>query len=79
MLPSLVVLALAVNTSQVLVYSQVVLSFGIPFALVPLWILTRRPDVMGAFANSRTSSFFLGLVATLIILLNGYLLYDLLH
>jgi manganese transport protein len=55
-----------------------VLSFGIPFALVPLWLLTRREEVMGAFVNSRTSSFFLGLVTTLIILLNSYLLYDLL-
>jgi manganese transport protein len=79
MLPALIVLGLGLPATGSLVISQVVLSFGIPFALVPLWILTRRPDVMGAFANSRTSSFFLGLVATLIILLNGYLLYDLLR
>ncbi|MCW2600380.1 MAG: divalent metal cation transporter [Frankiales bacterium] len=78
MLPALIVLGLGLPATGSLVISQVVLSFGIPFALVPLWMLTRRQDVMGAFVNSRTSSFLLGLVATLIILLNGYLLYDLL-
>ena len=41
MLPSLIVLALAVNTSQALVYSQIVLSFGIPFALIPLLLITQ--------------------------------------
>jgi manganese transport protein len=78
MLPALIVLGLGLPATASLVISQVVLSFGIPFALVPLWLLTRREEVMGAFVNSRTSSFFLGLVTTLIILLNSYLLYDLL-
>jgi manganese transport protein len=51
MAPALVVLAAGVNPTSALVLSQVVLSFGIPFALVPLVLLTSRPDVMGAYAN----------------------------
>ncbi len=53
MLPALIVLAVGVNPTDALVLSQVVLSFGIPFALVPLVVLTGRRDVMGAFANGR--------------------------
>ena len=48
MLPALVVLGLGLPATASLVISQVVLSFGIPFALVPLVVLTRRADVMGA-------------------------------
>ena len=53
MLPALVILAVGVNPTGALVLSQVLLSFGIPFALVPLVVLTGRRDVMGAFANGR--------------------------
>jgi manganese transport protein len=53
MLPALVVLATGVNATDALVLSQVVLSFGIPFALVPLVVLTSRRDVMGAQVNGR--------------------------
>jgi manganese transport protein len=51
MVPALVILALGVSTTDALVFSQVVLSFGIPFALIPLVLLTSRRDVMGAQAN----------------------------
>jgi manganese transport protein len=51
LLPALAVLALRLPPIDILVISQVVLSFGIPFALVPLVWLTRRTDVMGALAN----------------------------
>ena len=51
MIPALVVLAIGVSPTSALVLSQVVLSFGIPFALVPLLLLTRRKDVMGAHVN----------------------------
>ena len=51
MLPALVILAVGVGTTDALVLSQVVLSFGIPFALVPLVVLTGRRDVMGAHVN----------------------------
>ena len=50
-LPALIVVALGVNVTQVLIFSQVVLSFGIPFALVPLVILTARKSVMDVYAN----------------------------
>ena len=53
MIPAFVVVALGVDPSRTLVLSQVVLSFGIPFALVPLVWFTSRRDVMGALVNSR--------------------------
>jgi manganese transport protein len=53
MLPALVVLGLGLPPTSSLVISQVVLSFGIPFALVPLLALTRRADVMGPLVNRR--------------------------
>jgi manganese transport protein len=51
MLPALVILALGASTTGALVFSQVVLSFGIPFALIPLVVLTSRREVMGGLAN----------------------------
>jgi manganese transport protein len=53
MAPALVVLAVGLNPTSALVLSQVVLSFGIPLALIPLVLLTGRRDVMGVHANSR--------------------------
>ena len=52
-----------------------VLSFGIPFALIPLLLLTRRRDVMGTFVNHRLTTFTTALIAALIIALNVFLLY----
>ena len=52
-LPALVIVAIGVNPSGALVFSQVVLSFGIPFALVPLLLIARKRDVMGALVNPR--------------------------
>jgi len=72
--PALVVLALGVDPTRALVLSQVVLSFGIPFALVPLVLLTRRADVMGALVNRSTTTATAWVVAALIIALNGFLL-----
>ena len=74
MAPALVVLAIGVNATDALVASQVVLSFGIPFALVPMILLTRRGDVMGVFVNRRVTTIVASIVATLIILLNLFLL-----
>ena len=56
MAPALVVLGLGLDPSSTLVLSQVVLSFGIPFALVPLILLTRRADLMGAHVNHRATT-----------------------
>jgi manganese transport protein len=76
MLPALLVLAIGVNPSRALVLSQVVLSFGIPFALVPLVLLTRRRDVMGSLVNRRLTTVVASVVAGLIIALNAFLVYD---
>ena len=57
--------------------SQVVLSFGIPFALVPMILLTRRKDVMGELVNKRgTTVARRRVVAAMIISLNVFLLYE---
>jgi manganese transport protein len=74
MLPALVVLAVGLPITGSLVISQVVLSFGIPFALVPLVVLTARADVMGALANRRLTTAAAAGVAVLITVLNGYVL-----
>jgi manganese transport protein len=75
MLPALVVLELGLPTTASLVISQVVLSFGIPFALVPLVVLTRREDVMGPLVNRRLTTAAASLITVMIIVLNVYLLY----
>ena len=74
MTPALVVLAIGVDPSRALVISQVVLSFGIPFALVPLVLLTRRADVMGSLRNAGATTALASVVALLIIALNVFLL-----
>lgn len=76
MAPALVVLAVGLDPTSVLVISQVVLSFGIPFALVPLILLTRRSELMGALSNRRVTTLVASTVATLIISLNLFLLYE---
>jgi manganese transport protein len=74
MVPALVILALGVDPTWALVVSQVVLSFGIPFALIPLLLLTRRRDVMGELVNRRGTTVVALLVTALILTLNGVLL-----
>jgi manganese transport protein len=68
--PAVVVIAAGVDPTRALVVSQVVLSFGIPFALIPLVLLTRRRDVMGALVNSRTTTVAATAVAAVICVLN---------
>ena len=72
--PALVVLGIGVPPTDALVLSQVVLSFGIPFALVPLLVVARRRDVMGALANPTWLTAFAGVLAWMIIALNVFLL-----
>jgi manganese transport protein len=72
--PALVVLAVQIDTTRALVISQVVLSFGIPFALVPLVLLTRRRDVMGTLVNRPATTVVAGTVAVLITTLNAVLI-----
>lgn len=74
MLPSLIVIAVGLDPTRTLVISQVVLSFGIPFALVPLLMFTRRKALMGVLANHPLTTAVGALVAAVIIALNLYLL-----
>ena len=76
MAPALLVLGLGLDPSRSLVISQVVLSFGIPFALVPLVLLTRRRAIMGALVNRPATTALASVVAGLIIALNGFLLFQ---
>lgn len=75
-LPAMVVIFLGLDPTRTLVISQVVLSFGLPFAVVPLILFSRRRDVMGDLANRRATTAVAVVVAILIILLNLYLLYQ---
>jgi manganese transport protein len=74
MAPAFVVIALTHDITGTLVLSQVVLSFGIPFALIPLVMFTSRKDVMGVLVNRRTTIASAAVVAALISGLNMFLL-----
>ena len=76
MAPALVVLGAGLDPTTVLVISQVILSFGIPFALVPTILLTRRRDLMGALVNRPWTTAAATAVAGVIISLNAFLLYE---
>jgi manganese transport protein len=76
MAPALVVLAIGLDPSRSLVISQVVLSFGIPFALVPLVLLTRRRAIMGALVNRPLTTALASVVAALIVSLNAFLIFQ---
>jgi manganese transport protein len=74
MIPAFVVIAIGLNPTRTLVVSQVVLSFGIPFALIPLVWFTARRDVMGDLVNRRITTVVASVVAAAIVGLNFVLL-----
>ncbi len=74
MTPALIIVAIGVDPSRALVLSQVVLSFGIPFALVPLILVCSRRELMGSLVNRRITTLAAILVAAVIISLNVFLL-----
>jgi manganese transport protein len=74
MTPALIIVAIGVDPSRALVLSQVVLSFGIPFALIPLVLVCSRRELMGSLVNRRVTTLAAVLVATVIISLNVFLL-----
>ncbi len=76
--PSFLVVLLGLDPTRTLVISQVVLSFGLPFAVIPLIMFTRRKDLMGDLANAPLTNLAASLVAALIIFLNLYLVVQLL-
>jgi manganese transport protein len=75
-LPSLVVIGLGFDPTRTLVLSQVVLSFGLPFAVIPLVVFTARREVMGELVNRRLTTILAWLVTGLIVALNIFLLYQ---
>lgn len=74
MLPALVVIALGINTMDVLVISQVALSFILPFPILQMLAVAKRRDLMGEFANTPRVRFVGGLIAAVVIVLNIALL-----
>ncbi|HVP19624.1 MAG TPA: Nramp family divalent metal transporter [Spirochaetia bacterium] len=76
MVPSVLVIILGIDPTRALVLSQVVLSFALPFPVIPLVFFTRRKDVMGVLANKPLTTVAAGLAAVLILGLNVYLLYQ---
>jgi manganese transport protein len=76
MLPSLVVIAIGLDPTRTLVISQVMLSFGLPFAIVPLVMFTCKEEIMGVLVNRRITTVFAALIAALIVALNIYLIYQ---
>jgi manganese transport protein len=73
--PSLIVIFIGLDPTRTLVISQVVLSFGLPFAVIPLILFTRRKDLMGVLVNNKVTTVVASLVAILILFLNFFLLY----
>jgi manganese transport protein len=73
-LPSLIVILIGLDPTRTLVISQVVLSFGLPFAVIPLVIFTSKRKIMKVLVNSKSTTLVASLVAVLIVSLNIYLL-----
>jgi manganese transport protein len=76
MAPSLVILAIGVNPSSALIVSQIALSFGIPFALIPLVMFCRNRELMGDLVNRRGTNIASYLVVGVIVSLNVFLIYQ---
>ncbi|MES1933114.1 manganese transport protein MntH [Salinisphaera shabanensis T35B1] len=76
MTPPLVILAMGVDATTALVMSQVVLSFGIPFALIPLLLFCSNREIMGPLVNHRATTVAAWCIALIVIALNVFLLYE---
>jgi manganese transport protein len=75
MLPSLLVIFIGLDPTRTLVISQVLLSFGLPFAIIPLVMFTSRRSLMGVLVNRRSTTVMASLIAAVIVFLNFYLIY----
>ena len=75
-IPPLAIIFLGVNPTYALVMSQVVLSFGIAFALIPLIVFTSNKKIMGKLVNHNITQFVAWVIASLIVVLNIFLLYQ---
>ncbi len=78
LIPSMVVIAVGLDPTRTLVISQVILSFGLPFAIIPLIIFTKNKKYMGVLVNKKITNFIIYIIAALIIALNIYLVYQIL-
>jgi manganese transport protein len=76
-LPPMIIIMLGLDPTRTLVLSQVVLSFGLPFAIIPLVMFTSRRDIMGELVNRRATTITAAIVAALIVALNLFLLQQL--
>lgn len=76
MIPPLVIIASGVNATYALVLSQVILSFGIAFALIPLVMFTSKKDIMGSLVNHRITTILGWCVVVIVVALNIYLLWE---
>jgi manganese transport protein len=76
LVPAIVVIAMGLDPLKILILSQVCLSFTLPFALIPLLVLTGNPDVMGAFVNNRLIRSLGWFAVSIIVALNGFLLWQ---
>ena len=72
----MIVIMLGLDPTRTLVMSQVILSFGLPFAIIPLVLFTSRRDLMGELVNQRATTVAAWLVAAAVIVLNVFLLYE---
>jgi manganese transport protein len=76
MIPSMIVIAWGLDPTQTLVYSQVLLSFGLPFAVIPLVMFTANRKLMGELVNHRITNILAGIIAAIIVILNIYLIFQ---
>ncbi|MDR3542346.1 MAG: Nramp family divalent metal transporter [Desulfosporosinus sp.] len=75
MTPALIIIALGINAMKALIMSQVVLSFALPFAIVPMLLITSRKDLMGSLVNKRSTKIAGWIITSIIVGLNAVLLY----
>jgi manganese transport protein len=74
LVPSFIVILLGMDVTQTLVLCQVILSFGLPFAIIPLILFTSRSDLMGVLTNRRLTTLLAWVLAAVILLLNFVLI-----
>ena len=75
MTPALIVIMLGINPMKALVLSQVMLSFALPLAIIPMLIITKRKDLMGTFVNKPLTNIMGYIITSIIIGLNAVLLF----
>jgi len=71
--PSMIVILLGLDPSKTLVFSQVVLSFGLPFTIIPLVLFTSNPKIMGVLVNKRITTLLASVIAGIVVILNIFL------